>query len=224
MKRIIFFAAVAFVAIAAVVSGKLAGSVANAEPADKVFISKDFPVSDFIELEVDVPADIKYETGEPYCHIEGSSGIIDKLDVKITGNSLKISTSRKFRNIKKLDIVLSSSTLVKLSLNGTAEFECKRGFETESFKSVCNGAADISIDNLIAEDVRININGAGDIGLENLSARKTDVQINGAGEVSLSGSSKDVKAVINGAGNIDVKELRYDTISASTNGVGRIER
>lgn len=223
MKRIIIIAAVALVAIAAIASSKLSGSTANAEPADKVYISKDFPVTDFIELEVKVPADIKYETGAPYCHVEGSSGIIDKLDIKVAGNRLTISTDRKFK-INKLDIVLSSSTLRNLNLNGACDFECERGFETESFKAVCNGAADVSIDNLIAGDVKININGAGDIELENLSAQKTDVQINGAGDVSLSGSSKDVKAVINGAGDVDVKELRYDTISASTNGVGRIER
>lgn len=223
MKRIIIIAAVALVAIAAIASSKLSGSTANAEPADKVYISKDFPVTDFIELEVNVPADIKYETGAPYCHVEGSSGIIDKLDIKVAGNRLTISTDRKFK-INKLDIVLSSSTLRNLNLNGACDFECERGFETESFKAVCNGAADVSIDNLIAGDVKININGAGDIELENLSAQKTDVQINGAGDVSLSGSSKDVKAVINGAGDVDVKELRYDTISASTNGVGRIER
>lgn len=223
MKRIIIIAAVALVAIAAIASSKLSGSIANAEPADKVYISKDFPVTDFIELEVNVPADIEYETGAPYCHVEGSSGIIDKLDINVTGNRLKISTDRKIK-ITKLDIVLSSSTLRGLNLNGACDFECERGFETESFKAVCNGAADVSIDNLIAGDVRININGAGDIELENLSAQKTDVQINGAGDVSLSGSSKDVKAVINGAGDVNVKELRYDTISASTNGVGRIER
>lgn len=224
MKRIIIIAAVALVAIAAIASSKLSGSTANAEPADKVYISKDFPVTDFIELEVNVPADIEYETGAPYCHVEGSSGIIDKLDIKVAGNRLTISTDRKLKNIKKLDIVLSSSTLRKLNLNGACDFECERGFETESFKAECNGVADVSIDNLIAGDVRININGAGDIELENLSAQKTDVQINGAGDVSLSGSSKDVKAVINGAGDVDVKELRYDTISASTNGAGRIER
>lgn len=223
MKRIIIIAAVALVAIAAIASSKLSGSTANAEPADKVYISKDFPVTDFIELEVNVPADIKYETGAPYCHVEGSSGIIDKLDIKVAGNRLTISTDRKFK-INKLDIVLSSSTLRNLSLNGACDFECERGFETESFKAECNGVADVSIDNLIAGDVKININGAGDIELENLSAQKTDVQINGAGDVSLSGSSKDVKAVINGAGDVDVKELRYDTISASTNGAGRIER
>ena len=224
MKKILIFSLVAIIAIVSLATGSLFCGKANAEPVEKTFISKTFPVEDFVGLEVSVPAEVRYETGEAYCHIEGQENIIKDLNVEVNNGRLEIYSDRKLKNIKKLDIVLKSSSLEYLNINGAGGFECERGFETSSFKAVCNGAADIEINNLTAEDVNIKINGAGDIEIDNLDTQKADVQINGAGDVSLSGRAKDVTATINGAGEIDVKELKYENISASTNGIGRIER
>lgn len=200
------------------------GNKLNAEPADKVYITKTVEVEDFTALQIDIPADVKYETGDPYCHVEGADNIVNDLIFKKDGNKLRIYSDRKFKNIKKLDIRLSSSTLESLIINGAGEFECSKGFETGNFEVQGNGAVDVSIDSLVADDVKVRINGAGDVDFEEMFSKSADVQMNGAGDVSLSGNVKDVRVVINGAGEVDVTDLKYDNISAQTNGVGRIKK
>lgn len=223
MKKLViaFFSVVAFMAIIGTLL-LVASNEIEAEPASKVYVSKTYDVKDFNEIELELPASIKYETGTPYCHIECSDNIADDLKIVVSGKTLRIYTDKKIKNIKKLEITLNSSSLESVILNGAADFECKKGFDAKHFSLQGNGAIDVEIENLVSETVKVGINGAGDVELKDLSSSDTDVQVNGAGTVVLSGSSEEVKVVINGAGKADVSSLRYGNISAQTNGVGSI--
>ena len=140
------------------------------------------------------------------------------------GGLLTISNAGKysFKNVRKLEIRVSTRQLSKVELNGAQSFTSKSEISTGDFES--SGAAEIELDGMSAADVRLLINGAGDIDIDNLDCKSLDIQVIGAGSCDVSGKAKDAKVLISGAGDIDLSELRAESFDSDIKGIGSIKK
>ena len=111
----------------------------------------------------------------------------------------------KYTNAK-FDIVLGTSDLEKLVINGAADVEMKR-MELGDLEFEINGAGNVDISNIKCGDLSIEINGAGEVDAQEMDCKDIDIEINGAGEIDLGGKCKDVDVEVNGTGSVDISRL-----------------
>ena len=178
----------------------------------------------FDALTVNIPVDITYETGDPGIVIVASDKYMDHIIVQQDGESVTVkSDDKKIRSFKDVKIYVTSDRLSELTVNGAVDMECKRGVKAvRDLAITLNGASDVEINGVEAENVTVKCNGAADIELEGLAVRTIDVTINGAGDVKLAGAADKAVLTINGAGDIDARRLAAAIIRPSVRGVGSI--
>jgi len=189
-------------------------------------ITRTEQVAAFDKLIIAIPAEVTYEIGDPKVVIVGKKRVLDNIEVKQDEyGCLTVGTNgNKLRSLRDTRIYVTSDYLSLLTINGAADFESKHGIVSRGdFELTVNGAADVEIDGLKADDVSLTCNGAGDFDVEGLKADNVEVTVNGAGDASLSGKVKNAILTINGAGDIDAKELQAESIRPSVRGVGSIE-
>jgi len=235
MKRIVCALAVfaAFTSCNFVkVDGKSLSSVLNSidSPAEIIeasdnYITKTFNVADFDGIVCNVPCNIIYSMDATGVTVDGPDNVIENLMIFTEDRTLNIKYDKyRFRNLKKLDIYVSSRTLQRLNVNGAVDFKAMKGVGADNFEAEINGAADMEISGLIAGRISIEVNGAADAEIKGLKCDSIAVTINGAGDCSLSGTAGKADLNINGAGEIDIKHLVAETVNSSIHGVGSIER
>ena len=178
----------------------------------------------FDALTINIPVDITYETGDPGIVIVASDKYMDHIIVEQDGESVTVkSDDKKIRSFKDVKIYVTSDHLSELTVNGAVDMECKRGVKAvRDLAITLNGAADVEINGVEAENVTVKCNGAADIELEGIAVRTIDVTINGAGDVKLAGAADKAVLTINGAGDIDARRLEAAIIRPSVRGVGSV--
>ena len=197
------------------------GSVAG----NGIITEKTFDVGDFSRVEMSVPADVTYSVSEsPSVLVRVDENLMEKITVSQVGDVLKIkSTDKSFRNFKKLEIELSSSSLTALECNGAVDFNTVGTLSSESFALTCNGAADVEMKDLDARNVSFEVNGAGDIDVHLVDADVVSLEISGAGDATLTGKARETRVEINGAGDVDLSGLDYESLSKKVNGMGSVK-
>ena len=197
------------------------GSVAG----NGIITEKTFEVGDFSRVEMSVPADVTVTIAEtPSVFVRVDENLMEILTVSEKDGLLKISSANKaFRNFKKLEIQLSSSSLASLKCDGAVDFNCAGPVRSESFSLECNGAADVEMENLDAKTVSFVVNGAGDIDARLSDADQVSLKISGAGDANLSGKTREVQVEVNGAGDVDLSLLEYETLNKKVNGMGSVK-
>jgi len=197
-----------------------AASTALAQDANKTY-----NVTDFTKLSVCVPASVEYETGKPTLSIFGTERAINNIIVKCDDGKLVITSDKKWNtNLAKVDIIITSSSLSDVDLNGAVDFETEKGFECKNFSVKINGAGSFDADNIIADSFSSKLNGAGKIDVDSIECQgKLSCTINGAGNAEFSGIANYANLKINGAGSIDAKDLDCKNYNTAVNGVGKIQ-
>lgn len=171
----------------------------------KNYITRDFKVSNFDNLNLGTVADVYYtqSTDDTWSlQIYGSDNIVELVDVEVKDNTLYLNMKKK--NIKKsnLKINISSPNLQKVKTHGVGNFIIKEKFQGTS----------LSIKN----------EGVGDIKINDINCTDLEVRVEGVGNSAIKGKVDRAKLCTDGVGNIDADELISDSVTATTNGVGNI--
>ena len=204
------------------VSGK---SNLKALKASDNIVTKTFEITDFNTLKCNIPASITFTQEAPASlEISTSDNIMEDLVVEQNGQILTLNFRSKWRNVPKLDIILSSSTISEMEVNGAIELVAGSGIRTDELRIEVNGASDMDIDGLAASKVSIDVNGASDCDIDGLDAGALEIDINGAGDCKISGKVETADVVINGAGNIDIRGLEAGNVHSRVNGVGTVRK
>ena len=228
------------------VSNEFDQSVKNGSiVAGKNFISRDFTVEEFTEISCNIPSDIYYSIGPASLSISAPDNVMDHIKVSVRNGKLDIRFDIKnVRRANDIKVVVSSSALSALEINGAGDFYSNDALVSDDFTINANGASDISISSLEANEVSVNVNGAGDVDFDMLKAveasicingagdadiEKLDcgfvkVEVNGAGDCSLDGRADKASLAIHGVGNIDIEDLACTDVNSSVQGIGRVER
>lgn len=194
--------------------------------ASAEYQTKTISITEFSLLNIEFPAEVKYTTGPASCQIFAPDNVIEHIKVVQDADSGQLvikGDGTSFKNLKKLEITLSSEKLSWVLISGAAEFEADEPINAdEEFRMVLSGASDIDIDGLTAKKVDIQASGAAEINIEDLNCKSFDLNISGAGEAEISGKAEDASVIISGAGEVDLSELVADKVSKRISGAGRI--
>lgn len=196
----------------------------EAESGDVV--TKEFTVQSFSSMTFDLHADIRFELSEtPYVKAKGAGNVLDNMivDTDVDGR-LWVRFADKHIRYKNLTIQVGTPSINELVFNGAVDFTNAGTITSDCLRIECNGAADIDIDGLKAENVTLVTNGASDIGIKDLESGSIDITVNGAGDIRLEGKSEKGKIEVNGAGDIDVKDFTCPELTANSNGIKRIRK
>lgn len=204
--------------------------------------SKEYTVSEFSNLNLEVVGDIYYEQSDDhYMKVSGGSNLIENLIVENEDGNLSIKLKDKNRyssNKNNLVIRLGSPQLESVKFNSVGEFQIKDHFKGEKLMIVNNGVGEIEIDdcelysfNLVSngigqvevkgssEHTFINSQGVGSIDCSKLKSQNTIVECQGIGSISAY-ASKSIDLSIMGIGNVKYYG-NPDEIKQNISGMGK---
>jgi len=231
------------VAVAGVLLGWGVHSFANHKDYDGLALTREVPVADFSVLDVSVPCDVTYvqDGGSPKVSISASEKLLSEIEIRSEGGRVGIGfkNNRMCDRLGEISITVNSSSLEKLNLSGSVDFESK-SINTSGFAASLAGRNDVEIDHLATESLTVSMSGSADFDADG-SFGETKVSISGSGgvtlggefgdvslsiagsgDVKLSGKAGDVKASIAGSGDIDLSRLSCGKVSSHVSGSGNI--
>ena len=137
--------------------------------ASSNFISQDEVTGEFHNLMINFPGDLIYTPGDCSFSINAPDNVLAHLSVKNENGTLTVkSDGTKFNNLKNVKISVSSPVLEDVTFNGAVDFNAPEGITALNFDATVNGAGDIDINGLQANEAEITVNGAGDAKIEGL--------------------------------------------------------
>jgi hypothetical protein len=189
------------------------------------YITQYETTGEFHAISCNLPGDVIYTPGECAVSINAPDNVLEHVTVRNENGTLQIkSNAGRIRNLKKITINVSSPVLEDLSFNGAVDFKAPEGITALDFNAVVNGAGDIDIKGLKADNASLVVNGAGDATISELDCENITVAINGAGDAVLSGRASRAGLSIAGAGDIDARKLECSDIDTKVRGVGSVRK
>lgn len=155
------------------------------------------PIADFSALEVSGAYQIQWSSGKPALTISTDQNLLPLITTSLSGNSLHIDCQENLRPTKGITIIISSTSLTDVQLNG---------------------AVSMTAGNLSGHDLKLESNGASSI---NVAGSVTNLEADLSGTTKLDGISlhtQTAKVSLNGASYADVTVT--ETLDASISGVG----
>ena len=161
-----------------------------------------------VALTIDGNADITIKQSESTeLSLELPENLEQYLKFEYGASACKIYLDKAYKYTNaKFDIVLGTSDLEYLTINGAADIEMQR-MELGDLEIEINGAADVDMNHITCGDLSIEINGAGEIDAQEMDCKDIDLEINGAGEIDLGGKCTNVDVEVNGTGSIDLSRM-----------------
>ncbi len=189
------------------------------------YITREAMAGDFHSLSCNLPSEVIYTPGDCAVSIYAPDNVMERVSVSNENGTLVIKSNLgRIRNLKKITINISSPVLESVNFNGAVDFSAPDGITALNFDATVNGAGDININGLQANEAGFTVNGAGDTTIGGIDCDAILVAINGAGDASLSGKAGRADLSISGAGDIDARALECSDISSKIRGMGSIKR
>jgi hypothetical protein len=200
-------------------------------------------VADFTSVSLNGSMDVNVSVGkETSVKVIADSDIIDYLETEVKNGRLIIDLedNRSYRNIKKMQVIVTTPTLKSARLNGSGDMDVNN-VEADTFEFELRGSGDANLTDFEVEKLELNLAGSGDIesdgscksldislrGSGDISGRKmkcdtADVSLRGSGDVQVF-AEKSAKVNVRGSGDVDVYG-DPDTLDSNVNGSGDVNR
>ena len=193
--------------------------------ASNNYITREAMAGEFHSLSCNLPGDVIYTPGDCAVSIYAPDNVLERVSVSNENGTLVIKSNlSRIRNLKKITVNISSPVLESVNFNGAVDFNAPEGITALNFDATVNGAGDIDINGLQANEVNVTVNGAGDATISRIDCDVLSVAINGAGDAKVSGKAGSAELAISGAGDIDARELDCPDAHSKVRGVGSINR
>ena len=155
---------------------------------------------------------------------EGDADILDALDIRVEGDSLKIGHKEgrwNWKNRKPAVIRVTTPSLKAAALAGSGDIRVDR-VEGDRFSGSLAGSGDLDVQSLDVGEASFSIAGSGDIRAAGRAGR-TAVKIAGSGDVAMEGlNATDADVSIMGSGNAHVRATRNAAVSIMGSGDVRV--
>jgi len=151
--------------------------------------------------------------------IEAEDNVLEELTVKVVNGKLIISSDRCFRNIKPINVYVSTEEVRDLAGSGSVNIIGQSEINADTLKLSISGSGSFDV-TLNAEELNTNIagsgksilkgtakvhntvvDGSGDIKAFDLSTERTDITISGSGKAEVD-ASKELDVTILGSGSV----------------------
>lgn len=186
--------------------------------------SRDFPVAEFDAVVCNIPCEVNYRCAYSAVSVTGPQNVVEDISVYVKDRELHIEfNDKRYFDIKDMYVELSSLALNSLILNGAVDFVATDGgIGADDFELKVNGAAEIRIAPLVANNARFTFNGACDAEISGMDCGDVSVAVNGAADCVFKGKAQSACIEVNGAGDINVKGLDCKDIKTNTKGLGSV--
>jgi hypothetical protein len=200
-------------------------------------------VGSFTSVSLNGSMDVSVSVGkETSVKVIADSDIIEYLETEVKNGRLVIDLedNRSYRNIKKMQVIVTTPTLESARLNGSGDMDVEN-VETDSFEFELRGSGDAILTDFEVDKLDLKLAGSGDIASDG-SCKALDISLRGSGDiagrkmkcdtadVSLRGSGdvevfaeKSAKINVRGSGDVDVYG-DPDTLDSNVNGSGDVNR
>jgi hypothetical protein len=166
-----------------------------------------FMVTDFDAIAASGQHAIVVTTGKPpSVRAVGDRKDIDRLDIDVSGRTLRIDTKRsgdwlswKHRGPVTIYVTTHAVRSARLA-----------------------GSGDMAIDRMKGEDVKLGVAGSGDMNVGVIDARVVDVSVAGSGDLAMTGKCENASVSVAGSGNINAPGLKCQTLNGKVAGSGNI--
>lgn len=197
----------------------------NLISASDNYVTKTVEITDFSLLNIEFPVKVIYSPGPASCTISAPDNVVDHILFVQDNDQLVIKIGRRanFRNIRDIEVQLSSEKLSWVTVTGAGAFESTAPiYAGKTFQMPLSGAAEAYINGLVADKVDIDASGAVELKIDNLDCKDFDLDVSGAGDVEVNGTAEKARADISGAGVLDLSGLRSDDLSWDVSGAGKV--
>jgi hypothetical protein len=186
---------------------------ANAQDSDKIkgngnVTKTTVNTAAYDEINVSGFFDVELVNGtEGKISIEGESNLLEYIECKVDGNTLKIGVERGKRIStsmgKSIRVTVPFESLSEVTLAGSGNVTSKNTIKSDSFTTTLSGSGDVRL-NIEAKTATAKVTGSGDMVLKGKSSALT-AEVTGSGDMDAFGlESGNVDAQVTGSGNCKV--------------------
>ncbi|MCD8080217.1 MAG: DUF2807 domain-containing protein [Bacteroides sp.] len=196
--------------------------------ASKNYITEKRTVGSFNAIQVTGSPDVQYTqtSGSPSLEVYGSDNILEVLETKVEGNTLKIGF-KKNTSIQKtgpLKIKVSGPALEKVSITGSGDVTFVNGMNSNGSLSLSvTGSGDIEGKGVSVNELKISVTGSGDIKIRDIQSNSVSATVTGSGDIDLSGNASEAIYRVSGSGDITASNLVTRRVDAQISGSGDIK-
>lgn len=195
-------------------------------------------LEEFKIIALDFPAEVTVVKGDAAnAEIETYGNLLGKINTRVSGKKLKLSSSGCISADKKIKIKITLPELEGLQINGSGNIHVPDTFTVDKINLEINGSGDIEA-SLIAAKVEseihgsgnviltgsaninnVEIMGSGEIRAENLPCNESNIEVNGSGDVYVY-AIKNLDVELNGSGTVHYKGKPQ--VNSKVNGSGKV--
>jgi Putative auto-transporter adhesin, head GIN domain len=210
--------------------------------------TRSFAIGPFEAVSAEGSYDVRVVNGPAIAvSATGSARELDRLDIRVEGNSLRIGTKPGKWHVgwgsdDDEPVVTVTAPLVRaVAVSGSGNMTVDR-IDTDAFKASVSGSGDLQLAALraktvdfavngsgnldargTADDARINVGGSGDVDADGLSSNRATISVGGSGNLSTTVTGSATIAV-GGSGDVSVRGTNSCTISKSGSGEASCSR
>jgi hypothetical protein len=202
---------------------------------------RSFQVGQFQAVSLEGSHDVVVTVGgAPSVRAEGDSEELERLDIRVEGDTLKIGSEQRrrwfsFRQGGRVTVYVTVPALNGATIAGSGDMRVDR-VQAPSFEAEIAGSGDMEIGQLRArrasfsiagsggisamgeaEQAAVSIAGSGSVTLDRLQTRRTSVSVMGSGDVSVR-ASEAVEGSVMGSGDVTVHGTARCSISKMGSG------
>jgi hypothetical protein len=188
---------------------------------------RSFDVAAFDSVGLAGSHDVVVTVGGPVSvRAEGDPDVIEKLDIRVDGSTLRIGTQRGvswgpgfMRNRKPVTVYVTVPSLVGASVAGSGDLKVDK-VEGDRFEGSLAGSGDLQIAAMRVAEAEFSVAGSGDIRAAG-SAERVKAKLAGSGDLDLAGlEAKDADVSVAGSG--DIRARATGTANVKVAGSGNV--
>ncbi|HEX8215467.1 MAG TPA: head GIN domain-containing protein [Allosphingosinicella sp.] len=186
---------------------------------------RSFDVAGFDSVGLAGSHDVIVTVGGPASvRAEGDPKILEKLDIRVVGSTLRIGTQKGvnwnagfLRNRKPVTVYVTVPSLVGASVAGSGDLKVDK-IEGDRFRGAVAGSGDLQVAAIRVGEAEFSVAGSGDIRATG-SAGRLKANLAGSGDLHLDGlEAKDAEVSVAGSGDIRARATGTANVSLSGSG------
>jgi hypothetical protein len=183
-------------------------------------VTEDRDVREFSWIETLGAFDVFVKVGEKQSVlITFDDNLIDLIETKVKGKTLKIFSDESFRSKHTCKIEITVPKLEGVTTRGSGDIMVEN-VNSDRFRCHVKGSGDITVKGVKSEVFECDINGSGDITVKNLYGDYLECHINGSGDFSTDGEVEELEIRVYGSGDVDARDLRAKQANVVIKGSG----
>ncbi|MEO5995189.1 MAG: head GIN domain-containing protein [Chitinophagaceae bacterium] len=178
----------------------------------------------FTSISLHLSGNVYYKQASVYSiEIKAQQNILDIIESPVINQELILRFKKNVfvRRHEDISITISSPSVSALNVNGSCNLQTIGDFSPANCRLEINGSGNISIFNLVTDNMDGVISGSGDIKVSGGSANHQSLKISGSGSMDyLNMSAKTVNTTTSGSGSIKVNVS--ERLDAKISGSGHV--